>query len=186
MSNLRNYFTSIKKALSNIINYSNDYKNNENNNNIDLDECPINIPSFNDVNIENQYNTLIPSKQKITRNEYINNNIINEKEKNKDDLEMSPNNINNNGKINSLIKITNYILENKFNNQLDNNNKYILKTSNKNYLDSNVTKNFNYFIEKPMDFSEKKKILNFDNDIDVVKNYKKNLYTPLNYTYSNN
>ena len=53
MSNLRNYFTSIKKALSNIINYSNDYKNNENNNNIDLDECPINIPSFNDVNIEN-------------------------------------------------------------------------------------------------------------------------------------
>ena len=186
MSNLRNYFTSIKKALSNIINYSGDYKNNENNNNIDLDECPINIPSFNDVNIENQYNTLIPSKQKITRNEYINNNIINEKEKNKDDLEMSPNNINNNGKINSLIKITNYILENKFNNQLDNNNKYILKTSNKNYLDSNVTKNFNYFIEKPMDFSEKKKILNFDNDIDVVKNYKKNLYTPLNYTYSNN
>ena len=186
MSNLRNYFTSIKKALSNIINYSNDYKNNENNNNIDLDECPINIPSFNDVNIENQYNTLIPSKQKITRNEYINNNIINEKEKNKDDLEMSPNNINNNGKINSLIKITNYILENKFNNQLDNNNKYILKTSNKNYLDSNVTKNFNYFIEKPLDFSEKKKILNFDNDIDVVKNYKKNLYTPLNYTYSNN
>ena len=186
MSNLRNYFTSIKKALSNIINYSGDYKNNENNNNIDLDECPINIPSFNDVNIENQYNTLIPSKQKITRNEYINNNIINEKEKNKDDLETSPNNINNNGKINSLIKITNYILENKFNNQLDNNNKYILKTSNKNYLDSNVTKNFNYFIEKPMDFSEKKKILNFDNDIDVVKNYKKNLYTPLNYTYSNN
>ena len=169
-----------------MINYSGDYKNNENNNNIDLDECPINIPSFNDVNIENQYNTLIPSKQKITRNEYINNNIINEKEKNKDDLEMSPNNINNNGKINSLIKITNYILENKFNNQLDNNNKYILKTSNKNYLDSNVTKNFNYFIEKPMDFSEKKKILNFDNDIDVVKNYKKNLYTPLNYTYSNN
>ena len=186
MSNLRNYFTSIKKALSNIINYSGDYKNNENNNNIDLDECPINIPSFNDVNIENQNNTLIPSTQKITRNEYINNNIINEKEKNKDDLEMSPNNINNNGKINSLIKITNYILENKFNNQLDNNNKYILKTSNKNYLDSNVTKNFNYFIEKPMDFLEKKKILNFDNDIDVVKNYKKNLYTPLNYTYSNN
>ncbi len=169
-----------------MINYSGDYKNNENNNNIDLDECPINIPSFNDVNIENQNNTLIPSTQKITRNEYINHSIINEKEKNKDDLEMSPNNINNNGKINSLIKITNYILENKFNNQLDNNNKYILKTSNKNYLDSNVTKNFNYFIEKPMDFLEKKKILNFDNDIDVVKNYKKNLYTPLNYTYSNN
>ena len=169
-----------------MINYSGDYKNNENNNNIDLDECPINIPSFNDVNIENQNNTLIPSTQKITRNEYINHSIINEKEKNKDDLEMSRNNINNNGKINSLIKITNYILENKFNNQLDNNNKYILKTSNKNYLDSNVTKNFNYFIEKPMDFLEKKKILNFDNDIDVVKNYKKNLYTPLNYTYSNN
>ena len=101
-------------------------------------------------------------------------------------METSPNNINNNGKINSLIKITNYILENKFNNQLDNNNKYILKTSNKNYLDSNVTKNFNYFIEKPLDFSEKKKILNFDNDIDVVKNFKKNLYTPLNYTYNNN
>ena len=186
MSNLRNYFTSIKKALSNIINYSGDYKNNENNNNIDLDECPINIPSFYDVNIENQCNILNPSKQKITRNEYINNNIINEKEKNKDDLETSPNNINNNGKINSLIKITNYILENKFNNQLDNNNKYILKTSNKNYLDSNVTKNFNYFIEKPLDFSEKKKILNFDNDIDVVKNFKKKLYTPLNYTYNNN
>ena len=186
MSNLRNYFTSIKKALSNIINYSGDYKNNENNNNIDLDECPINIPSFYDVNIENQCNILNPSKQKITRNEYINYNIINEKEKNKDDLETSPNNINNNGKINSLIKITNYILENKFNNQLDNNNKYILKTSNKNYLASNVNKNFNYFIEKPLDFSEKKKILNFDNDIDVVKNFKKNLYTPLNYTYNNN
>ena len=165
-----NFFSSLKNSFSNIINFSN---NNENVDNLSKDNNLGYNPSVNNYSIQNNNYNIVPSTNKLTREQYISNNFINKKEQN--EIIKDNNDYNENKKVNSLIKITNYILENKFNNQIDNNNQFLFKNSNKEQMSSYINKNLNNYIEKRTEFSNN---LNFDNN-KLRKNYTKYIYTPL-------
>ena len=160
-----NFLSTVKKTFSRIIDFNIDEQkdfnelnelNNSNKNN--LNDTP-SLNNNDDLSSRFKYNSV---DRKITRNEYINNNLVNDYNNNYNYILKNYNNNNNNNnneKVNSMLKITQYINDNKFQNK---NDLYI--NNNNNLYNTNYYNSLNYSDFKPLKNLNQSQNYNYDNN----------------------
>jgi hypothetical protein len=188
-----NFLSSIKKTFSRIIDFNVGQQNDLN----ELNELNYsNKKNLNDTPSLSNNDNLSPRfkynshNRKISRNEYINNNIIND---NNNHYNYNFNNYNNNNeKVNSILKITQYINEDKFGNKNDlyiNNNNNLYNINYNTSLHSSSFKPLHHLNQYQNDNYNNKKFNNLNqSDFKIIHkdNRMKNsnpFYSPNNNVY---